>query len=204
MEPQTCPVCGRVYERKRYYDAAGRFKGYARKSATCSRSCANRAKGGGPVERFWSHVDKIGGPDACWPWMLTKVSTKPGQDYGRVGWEGKLELAHRVAYLLTHGRWPDGDTRHTCDNPPCCNPAHLIDGTTQANVLDMFAKGRKRHPKTGQVMSSLTDEDVCTIRGMIAVGIPQDAIALYFNVSQPTVSRVNHRQGRFDIICSDD
>lgn len=33
-------------------------------------------------------------------------------------------------------------TRHTCDNPQCCNPDHLIIGTHQENYDDMVARGR--------------------------------------------------------------
>lgn len=33
-------------------------------------------------------------------------------------------------------------TRHTCDNPQCCNPDHLLIGTHQDNVDDMIARGR--------------------------------------------------------------
>lgn len=33
-------------------------------------------------------------------------------------------------------------TRHTCDNPQCCNPDHLIIGTHQENYDDMVTRGR--------------------------------------------------------------
>jgi hypothetical protein len=58
-------------------------------------------------------------------------------------------LAHRVAWLLTHGSlplWTDAGTSlcvlHRCDNPPCCNPDHLWLGTHQDNMDDMRRKAR--------------------------------------------------------------
>lgn len=33
-------------------------------------------------------------------------------------------------------------TRHTCDNPQCCNPDHLLIGTHQQNYDDMVSRGR--------------------------------------------------------------
>ena len=32
--------------------------------------------------------------------------------------------------------------RHTCDNPRCCNPAHLILGTDKDNTDDMLTRNR--------------------------------------------------------------
>ena len=34
--------------------------------------------------------------------------------------------------------------RHECDNPPCCNPRHLLDGTAEDNSADMKARGRSK------------------------------------------------------------
>jgi hypothetical protein len=57
--------------------------------------------------------------------------------------------SHRAAWKLTHGPIPDGlQVLHRCDNPPCCNPAHLFLGTQQDNIADMHKKGRYR--KKGQ------------------------------------------------------
>lgn len=50
--------------------------------------------------------------------------------------------APRCVYFLTHGVWPTV-ARHTCDNPPCCNPLHIIDGDTRANALDASDRGRQ-------------------------------------------------------------
>lgn len=55
----------------------------------------------------------------------------------------KLITTHRAAWIVTHGPIPDGlQVLHRCDNPPCCNPAHLFLGTQLDNVSDMNAKRR--------------------------------------------------------------
>jgi hypothetical protein len=88
---------------------------------------------------FWFYVDKSGGPDACWPWSMY---TDPS-GYGRVRDGDVSEYTHRVAWEFTNGPIPRGMyICHHCDNPPCCNPAHLFMGTPADNARDRDAKGR--------------------------------------------------------------
>lgn len=86
--------------------------------------------------------------------LLTKVSAegdclvwfgnKDSNGYGRLRHAGCAHYpAHRLMYELRKGVIPDGlNIRHTCDNPPCINPDHLIVGTQKQNVADMFERGR--------------------------------------------------------------
>lgn len=93
--------------------------------------------------RLWALVQR-GPDDQCWPWQ----AAKSGFGYGRFKLDGKLYSPHRLIYAFTRGPIPDlpqfhgAVVMHTCDNPACCNPAHLKLGTQVENVGDMFAKGR--------------------------------------------------------------
>lgn len=90
--------------------------------------------------KFWANVDTSAGAFECWPWLQSR-DLRGG--YGQLHTWPKVLKAHRVAYELGHGAIPEGaQVRHTCDNPPCCNPAHLSIGTSQDNHDDMVRRGR--------------------------------------------------------------
>jgi hypothetical protein len=99
------------------------------------------------LERFWSHVDRSGGPQACWLWHGTVVG-RYGQFYvGRVaGRRGKQTrfTAHRWIYEETYGvLLPGFLVCHDCpggDNPRCVNLAHLWPGTIWDNAQDAITK----------------------------------------------------------------
>jgi hypothetical protein len=98
-------------------------------------------------ERFWAKVDASAGFGGCWIWQ---GYIKPN-GYGQfnAGAATHHDYAHRFALTLKLGR-PLGDGMyacHTCDNPICCNPAHLFEGDNRANQLDSHGKGRGRWAK---------------------------------------------------------
>lgn len=94
-----------------------------------------------PAAHFWRQV-LVREPDECWPWQGSLQS----QGYGDTRWYGKHELAHRVAYMLGNNlpELPPSSVLilHSCDNRPCCNPAHLREGSHQDNRNDAVARGR--------------------------------------------------------------
>ena len=66
--------------------------------------------------------------------------------YGSLKWNGKTCGAHRVAWQLATGAKliPANVIEHVCNNPPCCNIAHLRCGTFATNNAYMAAQGRAR------------------------------------------------------------
>lgn len=64
--------------------------------------------------------------------------------YPRVFWKGSANgKLHRIIYELTHKKPATGLViRHTCDNPKCINPKHLICGTQQDNMQDRVSRDR--------------------------------------------------------------
>jgi hypothetical protein len=89
--------------------------------------------------RFWEKVDRSGGPEACWPW--TAATARNG--YGTIRWtDFKMAVASRVSMELD-GRPPGkAHVLHSCDNPPCVNPAHLRLGDRSDNAHDAYSRGR--------------------------------------------------------------
>lgn len=78
---------------------------------------------------------------------------------------------------------------HSCDNPPCVNPAHLFIGTAQDNSDDKEQKGRA--PKGEQIPSSkLRSVDIPVIRRRVSNGETQAGVARSFGVTPRVVHEI--------------
>ena len=143
---------------------------------------------GKTLERFWAKVDR-GNPDDCWEWNAHRVRG----GYGRIWAAGRHWMAHRLSWSIHNGPIPDGlMIRHTCDNPPCVNPGHLLVGTRADNGRDVRLRGRKRG--MAHNLAILTDKDVLFIRRAFRLGIRPSRIARRLNVSESVVYSVRSRK----------
>lgn len=100
------------------------------------------------ISKFWASV-LVGAETECW--IFTGFRNE--SDYGMFGVSrnGKWQRyrAHRLSYLIASGEDPaEYQVIHSCDTPPCVNPAHLRKATNAENVRDMIAKGRNPHGDT--------------------------------------------------------
>jgi hypothetical protein len=154
------------------------------------------------IANFWKKVNREGptlvpelGP--CWVWTASR-----GKDgYGFFGVHRKITKAHRVAFYLEHGRWPEPCALHRCDGGiiGCVRASHLFEGTIADNVADMVAKGRARggtcprerrrrgesHHKT-----HLVPLDVVSIREARESGDSLAAIGSRFGITKQAVRAI--------------
>jgi hypothetical protein len=95
-----------------------------------------------PMEqRFFKFVDKKT-DNECWLW----IGTKDMHGYGKFSLKAKKIGSHRISYEIhKKEKIPTGKVlMHTCDNPACVNPNHLVLGSYSENAVDMVRKNRSR------------------------------------------------------------
>lgn len=88
------------------------------------------------IEDFWARVNITNDIKDCW-------ELKNCKGYGRIFYMGKTWRGNRLSYLLNFGFIDEKlMVMHMCDNPPCVNPNHLIQGAAKDNTQDMIKKER--------------------------------------------------------------
>ena len=115
--------------------------------------------------RFDSQV-RVSGD--CWEWM----GARQPFGYGAFGADNRNYSTHRWQWERFNGPIPKGQmVMHTCDNPPCVNPAHLTIGTQRDNMLDKMSKGRHRwvsYKGEAHGRALVTETDVLEMRRLHA------------------------------------
>jgi hypothetical protein len=71
---------------------------------------------------------------------------KDRDGYARLVINGVKTSVHRYIYSQVFERVPTNlVVMHSCDNPACFNPAHLLMGTQRENMIDKARKNRSRY-----------------------------------------------------------
>ena len=144
-------------------------------------------------KRLMAKID-MSDKNGCWPWT-GKIDSL---GYGRINMPGntvtghRQALAHRVSYELATGIDITGKVvRHKCDNPPCCNPAHLIHGEQKDNIMDMIERGSaSTHRGEQNGRAKLTESDVATIKALLLSGVSMYRVAKNYGIGHSTVTHI--------------
>ena len=82
-------------------------------------------------ERLWSRF-RGDAKTGCWNW----VGAVSAGSYGSIYYQGRMQKAHRVAWMLWHdAQIPSGmELDHLCRNRLCINPQHLEPVTRSENL----------------------------------------------------------------------
>jgi hypothetical protein len=193
--PTTCGVCKCTFlaDPHRLLDGRAKF---------CGRRCADESKKlvtrslSRITERFWKKVDKEGPIlrvelGRCWVWTGTRSSN----GYGRFGFSDQEHYAHRIAWLLHHGRWPEPYALHKCDGGEigCVRIDHLFEGDDAVNAADKVAKGRQFRGETSP-LAKLTERDILAIRAAVAAGTSRKVVAEHYQICLRYVGMIIHRR----------
>ena len=133
--------------------------------------------------------------DTCWEWQRGCNTS----GYGQTSIGGKTTRVHRLVCEWFHGPAPDNKpcALHSCHNPKCCNPRHLRWGTHKENMEEKVSADRAnftgpRGSRSGH--TSLTEEDVLSIRSRVADGEKQVDLAREFRITSGSMSSIVTRR----------
>lgn len=153
------------------------------------------------ISYFWEGVD-IKSPDECWEWKRGTANKNGPWQYGIMWANGERHRCHRFALAIKLGR-PIGAKMlacHTCDNPICCNPDHLYEGTHKDNTRDCKSRSRlNRERGSARYNSVLTEADIRFIRRNFSSNRGKDgkltgtALAKQFKVGPTMISSIVNR-----------
>ncbi len=123
--------------------------------------------------------------------VLSGFFNQDGHAKAWINGEQKAMYLHRYYYELHKGKIPEGFiVRHTCDNPRCINPEHLILGTHQDNVADRVARHRSATGiKNGR--AKLTEEEVKLI--FLDTTHSKAALAAQYNVDRKVIYLIKNK-----------
>jgi hypothetical protein len=156
-----------------------------------------------PVDVFRLHMPGDPPEAECWLWTGRRNEGGYGVIECQLGKVRFRARAHRVSYALFVGVIPPGlILRHSCDNPPCCNPQHLLIGTRTDNSLDKVSRDRQSRGEAHALKTRgedhykarLTEADVLAIRSHAARGELHWFLADEYGVAKSHISNIVTRR----------
>lgn len=135
---------------------------------------------------LWFQSKLITTSNGCKEWSGCRFS----QGYGVVRMNGKNIKAHRLSLEHKLGR-PLNDNMfalHSCNNPPCCNPDHLREGTHQENMDDKLRSNRQPKGESNG-KAKLTQQQVDEIRANVNK-MTQYQLAELYGVKRPCIAKI--------------
>lgn len=126
---------------------------------------------------------------SCWFWI---GSLFENSGYGRFSINSVYYPSHRIMYKLQYDKdIADKLICHTCDNPTCCNPAHLFEGTHKDNIQDCIKKGRFANTKgSNNNRAKLKEPDINEIRLKNLFGATINELSKEYNVKRTAISYI--------------
>jgi transposase len=146
-----------------------------------------------PITRFFPKVNFDGAKiveSPCWEWMAGRND----DGYGQFWINDRLIRSHHFVFELVHGKiQKDKIILHRCDNPPCCNPDHLSQGTDYDNAKDRVTRGRENADKSKRFSNEIADQ----ARKDVASGMRRmDVAAKYGMCSKTLRNMINMKRQR--------
>jgi len=141
-------------------------------------------------KRFFDKVEIPEDTSKCWIW----TGSIGGCRYGGFLFNGKVDLAHRVSWMIHNGKIPDGMcVCHHCDNTKCVNPEHLFVGTQIDNIKDMCQKNRQRSLSgESNPQAKMTDLIVKEIKELYKIGMKTCEISVLLNINRSTIENIKY------------
>lgn len=178
--PRECPSCGSRFE---VFPSQIKRGG----GIYCSNKCRYKPQ----YDLETTFRNSFTKTERCWLW-----NGKTDQfGYGMLYYQNGDYAAHRLSYQFYKGEIPsDMVVRHTCDNPPCCNPDHLVLGTQVENVRDRVTRRRNGAWKGAGPRTNLTEQQVSGIRQSYKQGERMIDISKRTGVSYASVEAICKRR----------
>ena len=108
----------------------------------------------------------------CFLWTKALHGKTRLHSYGYTWYINRRWKTHRLSYELNLGPIPEGmSVLHSCDNPRCINPEHLVLGTHDDNMRHLKERGRANRKPVNvgdkNASAKLSEKQIVDIRASV-------------------------------------